>query len=99
MKENQKMIKTKQETRKCSCITCSCKARMPLKRFVIDVTNEAVEGDKQSVSKALRSYHNRLANGSIPRSLFVRIGKQLFVDLEAFEVWASNGGSDQQKQI
>ena len=60
---------------------------MPLRRFVVQVTGEADPNSQQEIQKAIRRYHNRLANGSIPRSLFRKIGKELFIVLGAFEQW------------
>jgi len=60
---------------------------MPLRIFVVKITNEADEDDEQSILKAVKSYHNRLANGSVPRNLFKKIGKQLYVDLKEFNDW------------
>ena len=67
---------------------------MPLKLFVVVVTNEAQEDDQQSIQKAVRRYHNRLANGTVPRSLFKKIGKELFVELRKFDMWLEQGGSE-----
>ena len=60
---------------------------MPLRIFVVKITNEADGDDDKSILKAVKSYHNRLANGSVPKNLFKKIGKQLFVDLIEFEKW------------
>jgi len=60
---------------------------MPLKLAVCLITREAKEEDEQSIKKAVKSWHNKLANGSVPRFLFKKIGKQLFLDLKAFEEW------------
>lgn len=60
---------------------------MPLNKFVVVVTNEAMVNDKESNKKASKSWHNRLNNGTVPRYLFKKIGKQLFVDLAAFNKW------------
>ena len=57
---------------------------MPLRMFVVKITGEADAGDDQSIKKAVRRYHNRLANGSIPRSVFRKIGKELFVIIPLF---------------
>ena len=62
---------------------------MPLDKFVVKVTGEAEAGDEQGIKKAVRRYHNRLANGSIPRSVFRKIGKQLFVHLRNFSTYAN----------
>ena len=69
--------------------------RMPLRRAVCLVTGEAELDDQQAIQKAVRAWHNRLANGSVPRSIFVKIGKHLFLDVERFERWVSEGGSEQ----
>lgn len=60
---------------------------MPLRRFVVAVSGEADSGDEQAIKKAIRRYHNRLANGSIPRSIFRKIGRELFVDIRGFHYW------------
>jgi hypothetical protein len=60
---------------------------MPLRRVVVEITNEAVPNDLQSNRKALKSWHNRLSNGSIPRSIVTKLGRELFLDIEAWETW------------
>jgi len=67
---------------------------MPLKRAVCFMTGEADPNDQQGIQKAVRAWHNRLSNGSVPRSIFVKIGKSLFLDAERFENWLKKGGSD-----
>lgn len=37
-------------------------------------------GDWQANIKATRDWHNRLTNGSVSRSLYVKIGKQPLID-------------------
>ena len=61
-----------------------------LKRFVCEITHEADEEDTLGRQKAVKAWHNRLANGSVPRKIFKKIGKHLFVDLEAFKEWIQN---------
>jgi hypothetical protein len=63
------------------------KRLMPLKRFVVDITMEAKEENEQSIRKVVRSWHNRLANGTIPRTVVTKLGRELFVDLEAWNKW------------
>lgn len=63
------------------------KRLMPLKRFVVDITMEAKEENEQSIRKVVRSWHNRLANGTIPRTVVTKLGRELFVDLEAWSKW------------
>jgi hypothetical protein len=67
---------------------------VPLRQFVVDFTHEAREDDQQGIQKAVRRYHNRLANGTVPRSLFKKIGKELFVELRKFDMWLEQGGSE-----
>ena len=67
--------------------------RMPLKRAVCSVTGEADSNDDQGIRKAVRTWHNRIANGSVPRSIFVKIGRELFLKIDAFEQWVESGGS------
>jgi hypothetical protein len=62
---------------------------LPLRRFVIKVTGDADEGNYEEIQKAIRRYHNRLANGTIPRSIFKKIGKELYVDLVGFKLWVN----------
>ena len=71
--------------------------RMPLKRAVCFVTGEADVNDQRGIQKAVRAWHNRLSNGTVPREIFVKIGKCLFMDVERFEKWISEGGSDSVK--
>ena len=68
---------------------------IPLHRFVVKITNEADPDDDEAVRKAVRRYHNKLANGSIPRDIFCKIGKELFVNLDKFRRWiAINSARD-----
>lgn len=60
---------------------------MPLRRAVVEVTHEARSGDDPGIRRAVKSWHNRLSNGSIPRYLVTRLGRQLFLDLSAWEDW------------
>ena len=60
---------------------------MPLKRAVVVLTHEAEPGDEQGIRKAVKAWHNRLAGGSIPRSLVMRLGKELYLVLDAWEEW------------
>ncbi len=63
---------------------------MPLRRFVVEITGDASENNQQEIQQAVRKYHNRLANGTIPRSIFRKIGKELYAHLENFHRW-NNG--------
>lgn len=65
---------------------------MPLKVVVCQLTNEADPRDPQAVRQAVKKWHNKLANGSIPRFLFKKIGKELFLDVIAFETWLNESG-------
>jgi len=65
--------------------------RIPLKRAVCIVTGEADPNDQQGIRKAVRKWHNRLQNGTVPRSIFVKIGRELFLDLALFEQWIADG--------
>jgi|GEM_PF-1083938 len=60
---------------------------MPLRKVVCQLTNEASAGDDQAIRKAVRAWHNRLASGTIPRAIIRKLGRELFVDVEAFEDW------------
>jgi hypothetical protein len=60
---------------------------MPLRRAVVEITNEAKEGDQTGVRKAVKAWHNRLASGSIPRYVVTKLGRELFLDLEAWDQW------------
>jgi hypothetical protein len=68
---------------------------MPLRRVVVEVTHEATANDPQGIRRAVKSWHNRLANGSVPRSLTAKLGRELFLDLDAWEDWITGrqGGS------
>lgn len=63
------------------------KVLMPLKKAVVEITNEALADDQQSIRKAVRCWHNRLFNGSVPRDVVTKLGRQLFLDLDAWESW------------
>ena len=60
---------------------------MPLKKAVVVITHEASPEDMEGIRKAVRSWHNRLAGGSIPRDVVTKLGRELFLDLEAWENW------------
>ena len=60
---------------------------MPLKRVVTQLSHEADPDDQEKIRKAIRAWHNRLHNGSIPRNLVTRLGRELYVKLEAWETW------------
>ena len=63
---------------------------MPLRRAVVYITNEASIDDEQEIRRAIKGWHNKLSNGSVPRSSFRKIGKHLFMDIVAFEEWVKN---------
>jgi len=57
---------------------------MPLRRVVVEVTNEADLNNPEGIGRAVKSWHNRLSNGSIPRRLIMKLGRQLFLNLDAW---------------
>ena len=60
---------------------------IPLKQLVCQITHEASIDDEQGIKRAVKGWHNKLANGSVPRSLFKKIGRELFMDLNRFSLW------------
>ncbi|MGV7225187.1 MAG: hypothetical protein ACQ9MH_27185 [Nitrospinales bacterium] len=42
---------------------------MPLRKVVVNLTHQADPNDPKSIKTAVRSWHNGLANGTIPRHL------------------------------
>ncbi len=60
---------------------------MPLKRAVVEITNEAEANNDLSIRKAVKAWHNRLATGSIPRHIVTKLGRELFLDLHAWDLW------------
>ena len=60
---------------------------MPLRRVVTEITCESEKGDDVGIRRAIKSWHNRLANGSIPRNIIIKLGRELFLDLDAWESW------------
>jgi hypothetical protein len=60
---------------------------IPLRRAVVLITNEASAGDDEGIRKTLKSWYNRLSIGSIPRTVVTKLGRELFLDLEAWEEW------------
>lgn len=60
---------------------------MPLRKAVVEITNEATAKDDITIRKAIKSWHNRLATGSIPRSVVTKLGRELFLDLDAWDQW------------
>jgi hypothetical protein len=65
---------------------------MPLKKAVTSLTMEAKPGDDEEIRRAVKAWHNRLANGSVPRKLVIRIGRQLFLDLDEWNAWLDKKG-------
>lgn len=74
------------------------KKMMPLRRVVTDITCEAVNGDDAGVRRAIKSWHNRLSNGSIPRSIMLKLGRELFLDLDAWEAWWNEKDAQKDKK-
>jgi hypothetical protein len=60
---------------------------MPLKRVVTELTHEARSDDPEEIRRKIKSWHNRLNVGSIPRTLIRKLGRELFLDLDAWEEW------------
>jgi hypothetical protein len=60
---------------------------MPLRRVVVEITHEAPPEDAARVRQAIKSWHNRLSNGSIPRSVITKLGRELYLNLDAWEKW------------
>ena len=60
---------------------------MPLRKAVVQITHEATPEDSEAIHKALKAWHNRIFNGSIPKTLVIRLGRQLYLDLDAWEDW------------
>ena len=60
---------------------------MPLRKVVVDITHEAAHSDPGSIRKAIKAWHNRLSNGTVPKTLVVKLGRQLYLDLNAWENW------------
>lgn len=71
---------------------------MPLKRAVVEITNEAVANDETGIRRAVKSWHNRLATGSIPRFVVAKLGRELFLDLEAWDKWWDERASTKQNR-
>ena len=64
-----------------------------LKRFVVEIIGAANAGDQQGIQKAIRYVHNKLATGGLPRSFFVKFGKDLYVNVSKFKDWIEQGGN------
>jgi hypothetical protein len=62
---------------------------MPLRRAVVRITHQADEDNPESIRKAVRTWHNALANGTIPRSLVKKFGRELYLRLDNWEAWVS----------
>jgi hypothetical protein len=60
---------------------------MPLRRAVVQITHQADEHDQEAIRKAVRKWHNALANGTIPRSLVKKFGRELYLRLDNWEAW------------
>jgi hypothetical protein len=59
----------------------------PLRRAVVFITNEASPDDQKGIKKAIKSWHNKLAIGSIPREVITKLGRELYLDLDQWEAW------------
>lgn len=71
---------------------------MPLRRVVTEITCESEKGDDSGIRRAIKSWHNRLANGSIPRNIIIKLGRELFLDLDAWEVWWAERSAQKDKK-
>jgi len=60
---------------------------MPLRKVVVNLTHQADPNDPKSIKTAVRSWHNGLANGTIPRQLVKKFGRELYLDLSAWQKW------------
>jgi len=60
---------------------------MPLKRVVVELTQEAAPDDPRAIRRAIKSWHNRLSIGSIPRTVVTKLGRGLYLDLDEWEGW------------
>jgi hypothetical protein len=60
---------------------------MPLKRVVVELTHQATSNEPASIQKAVRTWHNGLASGTIPRFLVKKFGRELYLDLSAWREW------------
>jgi hypothetical protein len=68
---------------------------MPLRRAIVEITHEAAPDSPQEIiKKIMKSWHNRLAAGSIPRQVITKLGRELFLDLDAWEAWLENRGKE-----
>ena len=74
------------------------KKMMPLRRVVTQITYEAAEGDDVGIRRAIKSWHNRLANGYIPRNIVIKLGRELFLDLDAWESWWAERSAQKDKK-
>jgi hypothetical protein len=66
----------------------------PLKRFVVNNTGQAEPDDPVERRKAVKGWHNKLYQGSVPRTFIKKIGRELFVDLEAWEKFLAGNNSE-----
>jgi hypothetical protein len=60
---------------------------MPLRRVVVEITHEAPPEDAARIRRCVRSWHNRLSNGTVPRSVITKLGRELYLNLDAWEKW------------
>ena len=58
---------------------------IPLRRAVVELSGEAESEDEEGIKRAVKSWYNRLHNGSVPRSLVRKFGRGLFVDVDAWD--------------
>lgn len=65
----------------------------PLKRFVVNNTGQAEPDDLVEQRKAVKGWHNKFYQGSVPRTFIKKLGKEFYVDLEAWEKWLSERDS------
>ena len=71
---------------------------MPLRRAVVKITHQADEDDTKSIRKAVRTWHNALANGTIPRSLVKKFGRELYLRLDNWEAWISEDDQNHERK-
>jgi hypothetical protein len=62
---------------------------MPLTKVVVNITHQADSENPESIRKAVKTWHNGFANGTLPRCLVKKFGRELYLRLDVWEQWVS----------
>lgn len=70
-----------------------------MRKFVVDILHEAPANDDVEIRKAIRRIHCRLQSGTLPRAIFTKFGRSLFLNLDRWEEYLASDTCDAEKSV